>query len=138
MIERPVKNISDPIQTIATILFASQPPRRAAKTAIQPPYIKTSNHLPNQTTLNDFGQSTFSETAMEGMGFGLGFSVLQDPIANAALGSQGQFAWGGAASTRFWVDPKEELTCVFMTQFMPSSFYPIRRELKAVIYQALR
>jgi len=98
----------------------------------------TSNHLPNQTTLNDFGQSTFSETAMEGMGFGLGFSVLQDPIANVALGSQGQFAWGGAASTRFWVDPKEELTCVFMTQFMPSSFYPIRRELKAVIYQALR
>ncbi|MEC8365530.1 MAG: serine hydrolase, partial [Actinomycetota bacterium] len=98
----------------------------------------TSNHLPNQTTLNDFGQSTFSETAMEGRGFGLGFSVLQDPIANAALGSQGQFAWGGAASTRFWVDPKEELTCVFMTQFMPSSFYPIRRELKAVIYQALR
>ena len=98
----------------------------------------TSNHLPNQTTLNDFGQSTFSETAMEGMGFGLGFSVLQDPIANAALGSQGQFAWGGAASTRFWVDPKEELTCVFMTQFMPSSFYPIRRELKAVVYQALR
>ncbi len=98
----------------------------------------TSNHLPNQTTLNDFGHSTFSETAMEGMGFGLGFSVLQDPIANAALGSQGQFAWGGAASTRFWVDPKEELTCVFMTQFMPSSFYPIRRELKAVIYQALR
>ena len=66
------------------------------------------------------------------------FLVLQDPIANAALGSQGQFAWGGAASTRFWVDPKEELTCVFMTQFMPSSFYPIRRELKAVIYQALR
>ena len=49
----------------------------------------TSNHLPNQTTLNDFGQSTFSETAMEGMGFGLGFSVLQDPIANAALGHRG-------------------------------------------------
>ena len=98
----------------------------------------TSNHLPKQTTLNEFGQSTFSETAMEGMGFGLGFSVLQDPIANAALGSQGQFAWGGAASTRFWVDPKEEITCVFMTQFMPSSFYPIRRELKAVVYQALR
>ncbi|MEC8393147.1 MAG: hypothetical protein VXZ58_09745 [Actinomycetota bacterium] len=44
----------------------------------------------------------------------------------------------GFDSERFLVDPKEELTCVFMTQFMPSSFYPIRRELKAVIYQALR
>ena len=97
-----------------------------------------SNHLPNRATLNDFGQSTFSETAMEGMGFGLGFSVLEDPIANAALGSKGEFAWGGAASTRFWVDPKEEITCIFMTQFMPSSFYPIRRELKAAVYQAIK
>jgi CubicO group peptidase (beta-lactamase class C family) len=97
-----------------------------------------SNHLPNQLTLNDFGQSTFSETTMEGMGFGLGFSVLEDPVSNAALGSKGIFGWGGAASTIFWVDPVEELTCIFMTQFMPSSFYPIRRELKATVYQALR
>ena len=97
----------------------------------------TLNHLPGGVTLNDLGQSTFTETAMEGMGFGLGFSVLVDPAANAALGSQGEFAWGGAASTRFWVDPKEEVTCIFMTQFMPSSYYPIRRELKSVVYQAL-
>ena len=74
---------------------------------------------------------------MEGMGFGLGFSVLENPAANAALGSKGEFAWGGAASTRFWVDPVEEVTCIFMTQFMPSSYYPIRRELKATVYQAL-
>jgi CubicO group peptidase (beta-lactamase class C family) len=97
-----------------------------------------SNHLPNKLTLNDFGQSTFSETTMEGMGFGLGFSVLEDPISNATLGSKGIFGWGGAASTIFWVDPIEEITCIFMTQFMPSSFYPIRRELKAAVYQALR
>ena len=98
----------------------------------------TLNHLPGGATLNDLGQSTFTETAMEGMGFGLGFSVLVNPAANAALGSVGEFAWGGAASTRFWVDPLEEITCVFMTQFMPSSHYPIRRELKAVVYQALK
>ncbi len=97
-----------------------------------------SNHLPNKLTLNDFGQSTFSETTMEGMGFGLGFSVLEDPVSNATLGSKGIFGWGGAASTIFWVDPIEEITCIFMTQFMPSSFYPIRRELKAAVYQALR
>ena len=96
------------------------------------------NHLPGGATLNELGQSTFTETAMEGMGFGLGFSVLVNPAANAALGSVGEFAWGGAASTRFWVDPLEEITCVFMTQFMPSSHYPIRRELKAVVYQALK
>ena len=98
----------------------------------------TLNHLPGGVTLNDLGQSTFTETAMEGMGFGLGFSVLVDPAANAALGSEGEFAWGGAASTRFWVDPFERVTCIFMTQFMPSSHYPIRRELKAAVYQALR
>ena len=97
----------------------------------------TMNHLPGGVTLNDLGQSTFTETAMEGMGFGLGFSVLENPAANAALGSKGEFAWGGAASTRFWVDPVEEVTCIFMTQFMPSSYYPIRRELKATVYQAL-
>ena len=97
----------------------------------------TTNHLPGGVTLNDLGQSTFTETAMEGMGFGLGFSVLENPAANAALGSKGEFAWGGAASTRFWVDPVEEITCIFMTQFMPSSYYPIRRELKATVYQAL-
>ena len=100
--------------------------------------LMTVNHLPDNQDLTEMSESAFSETPYAGVGFGLGFSVLQDPIANAALGSRGQFAWGGAASTRFWVDPKEELTCVFMTQFMPSSFYPIRRELKAVVYQALR
>ncbi|MBG02179.1 MAG: serine hydrolase [Acidimicrobiaceae bacterium] len=98
----------------------------------------TLNHLPGGVTLNELGQSTFTETAMEGMGFGLGFSVLVNPAANAALGSVGEFAWGGAASTRFWVDSLEKITCVFMTQFMPSSHYPIRRELKAAVYQALK
>ena len=98
----------------------------------------TTNHLPLGKTLNDLGQSTFSEAVMDGMGFGLGFSVLVDPAENGAIGSVGEFAWGGAASTAFWVDPVEEVTCVFMTQFLPSSQYPIRRQLRATVYQALR
>ncbi|MEO0493033.1 MAG: serine hydrolase domain-containing protein [Actinomycetota bacterium] len=98
----------------------------------------TLNHLPEGKTLNELGQSLFSEAAMDGMGFGLGFSSLVDPARNGAMSSFGEFAWGGAASTAFWVDPVEEVTCVFMTQVMPSSFYPLRRELKATVYQALR
>jgi len=98
----------------------------------------TINHLPEGKTLNELGQSLFSEAVMEGMGFGLGFSTLVDPARNGAVSSSGEFAWGGAASTAFWVDPVEEITCVFMTQLMPSSSYPLRRELKATVYQALR
>ena len=98
----------------------------------------TINHLPEGKTLNELGQSLFSEAVMEGMGFGLGFSTLVDPARNGAVSSGGEFAWGGAASTAFWVDPVEEITCVFMTQLMPSSTYPLRRELKATVYQALR
>lgn len=96
-----------------------------------------SNHLPHDRTLNEMGQTTFAETAMEGTGFGLGFSVLLDPPANGALGSRGQFAWGGAASTAFWVDPAEDLVVVFMTQLLPSNQYPLRRHLQAGVYQAL-
>ncbi len=96
--------------------------------------LMTMNHLPGDqdiTALAPPGQ--FSEVAYEGVGFGLGFSVLQD-LARAQLpGSPGQFAWGGAASTAFWVDPVEELVVVFMTQLLPSSFYPFRRELQVLV-----
>jgi CubicO group peptidase (beta-lactamase class C family) len=97
----------------------------------------TVNHLPDGKTLNEMGQTTFSEVAMAGTGFGLGFSVLLDPAASQSLGSVGQFAWGGAASTAFWVDPAEELAVVFMTQLLPSNTYPLRRHLQAGVYQAL-
>lgn len=96
-----------------------------------------SNHLPGGKLLNDLGQSLFAEVAMDGMGFGLGFSVVEDPAANGSLCSPGEFAWGGAASTAFWIDPVEELTAVFMTQLLPSSTYPLRRELRSAVYQAL-
>jgi len=95
------------------------------------------NHLPGGALLNDLGQSLFAEVSMDGMGFGLGFSVIMDSAANGAVNSAGEFAWGGAASTAFWIDPVEEITAVFMTQLIPSSTYPLRRQLRAAVYQAL-
>jgi len=96
-----------------------------------------SNHLPDGRDLNQMGQEGFAETYMEGMGFGLGFSVNLSPQANTAIASVGEYGWGGAASTAFRIDPAEELSFVFLTQLLPSSTYPIRRELQATIYQAL-
>lgn len=96
-----------------------------------------SNHLPDGKRLNELGQSLFSEVAMDGMGFGLGFAVVEDPAANGSLCSPGEFNWGGAASTAFWIDPVEQITAIFMTQLLPSSHYPLRRELRAAVYQAL-
>ena len=97
----------------------------------------TANHLPGNRDLAAMGQPVFSETPYEGIGFGLGFSVVVDPAAANVLDSPGEFAWGGAASTYFWVDPVEEVIAVFLTQLLPSSTYPIRRELKTLVYQAL-
>ena len=71
------------------------------------------------------------------MGFGLGFSVLDDPVKNKVLASTGEFAWGGAASTAFWIDPVEQVTALFFTQLLPSSSHPIRPQLKQLVYQAL-
>ena len=95
------------------------------------------NHLPGNVDLAAMGQPVFTETSYEGIGFGLGFSVVVDPAAANVLDSAGEFAWGGAASTYFWIDPEEEIIVVFLTQLLPSSTYPIRRELKTLVYQAL-
>ena len=74
---------------------------------------------------------------MAGHGFGLGFSVVEEPTATQVLNSRGLFGWGGAASTAFWVDPVEQISCVFMTQLLPSDSYPIRPFLRNGVYQAL-
>lgn len=97
----------------------------------------TENHLPGNVDLEAYGQSTFAETSFDGVGFGLGFSVMMDPIANEVLSSPGEFAWGGAASTAFWVDPLEGIVVVFLTQLLPSSHHPIRPQLKQLVYQSL-
>ncbi len=97
----------------------------------------TSNHLPGGGDLASMGQRVFSETSYEGIGFGLGVSVVLDPAATQVLCSKGEFGWGGAASTVFWVDPVEDVVVVLLTQLLPSSRYPIRRELRTLVYQAL-
>ena len=97
----------------------------------------TDNHLPGGADLEQIGRPLFAETTFDGVGFGLGFSVVMNPVANKVLGNAGEFAWGGAASTAFWVDPADDITCVFLTQLLPSSTYPIRSELKRLVYQAL-
>jgi CubicO group peptidase (beta-lactamase class C family) len=95
------------------------------------------NHLPGGADLERFGRRLFSETTFDGVGYGLGFAVLLDPVANKVLSTPGELAWGGAASTFFWVDPAERLTAIFMTQLLPSSTYPLRSELRQLVYQAL-
>ncbi len=97
----------------------------------------TMNHLPGGVDLAAMGQPVFSETRYDGVGFGLGFSVILDPAETQIMCSPGEFAWGGAASTLFWVDPVEELAVIGLTQLMPSSAYPIRQEMKALVYAAL-
>ena len=95
------------------------------------------NHLPGGVDLEAIGRPLFSETTFDGTGFGLGFSVLADPVKNKVLASPGEYAWGGAASTAFWIDPVEQITALFFTQLLPSSTYPIRPQLKQLVYQAL-
>ncbi len=100
--------------------------------------LMTMNHLPGGQDLTDLAQAgMFTETAYAGVGFGLGFSVMQSPARAQVLGSPGEFAWGGAASTAFWIDPVEDLIVIFMTQLMPSSSYPLRRELRVLTYASL-
>ncbi len=97
----------------------------------------TRNHLPGNADLETFGRKLFAESTNVGVGFGLGFSVVLDPVAGKALTSAGEYAWGGMASTAFYVDPVEEITAMFFTQFVPSSTYPIRPQLRTLVTQAV-
>lgn len=99
--------------------------------------LMASNHLPGGGDLTEMSRSLFSESTNAGVGFGLGFAVVFDPPQTLIPCSLGEFYWGGAASTAFWVDPMEDVTAVFMTQLLPSSAYPIRRELRTLVYSAL-
>ncbi|MFN5839494.1 MAG: serine hydrolase domain-containing protein [Acidimicrobiaceae bacterium] len=96
-----------------------------------------SNHLPNNADLTAFGRPLFAETAFDGVGFGLSVSVTLDPVKAKVAGSVGDYGWGGAASTNFTVDPKEDLVYTIMTQLMPSSTWPLRPQLKQLVHQAL-
>ena len=95
------------------------------------------NHLPDNKDMAAMGQPVWSETSYDGIGFGLGFAVVIDPVKAHIVTSTGEHHWGGAASTFFWLDPVEDLFVVFFTQLIPSSTYPIRRELRTAVYQTL-
>ena len=97
----------------------------------------TSNHLPGGLDLPELSRSLFSEATYNGIGFGLGFSVTMNPALTLIPGSAGEYSWGGAATTSFWIDPAEELITIFMTQVLPSSAYPLRRELRTMVYSAI-
>jgi CubicO group peptidase (beta-lactamase class C family) len=97
--------------------------------------LMTVNHLDGD--MADMGTPRFSESTYYGIGFGLGFSVMIDPAKAHIVGTPGEYAWGGAASTAFWCDPMEDMAVVLLTQLMPSSTYPIRRELRVLTYQAI-
>ena len=100
--------------------------------------LMTMNHLPDGQDLTKLAfPGMFTEVAYGGVGFGLGFSVMLSPARAQISGTPGEHAWGGAASTAFWIDPAEDLMVIFMTQLMPSSSYPLRRELRALVYSAM-
>jgi CubicO group peptidase (beta-lactamase class C family) len=94
------------------------------------------NHLPGGKELPDMSVSLFTEATYGGVGFGLGFAVSMSPARAMIPGSAGDLSWGGLASTYFWVDPREQLIVIFMTQLTPSATYPIRRELRTLVYSA--
>ncbi|SFO79739.1 serine hydrolase domain-containing protein [Amycolatopsis rubida] len=99
--------------------------------------LMTANHLPGHVDLESYGRPLFAEMPFDGYGFGLGFSVLIDSVKAKTLATPGEYAWGGAASTAFWVDPDEDLTVAFYTQLLPSSTHPIRQQLRQLVYQAM-
>ena len=93
------------------------------------------NHLPGEIAA--MGPASFAEQPMQGMGFGLGGAVVLSPGRAGVPGSVGDYSWGGIASTFFWIDPVEALSVIFFTQLSPSSSYPVRAQLKALVQGAL-
>jgi CubicO group peptidase (beta-lactamase class C family) len=99
--------------------------------------LMTQNHLPNGSDLAPLATGTFSESTYDGVGFGLGFAVCLDAAKRGMQGSRGDYYWGGAASTAFWIDPAEDLLVVFLTQLMPSSTYDFRGQMRSLVYAAI-
>jgi CubicO group peptidase (beta-lactamase class C family) len=99
--------------------------------------LMTRNHLLDGQDLTQMAHDGFSETTNDGVGFGLGFAAVIDPVVAQAIGSEGEYYWGGAASTIFWIDPAEDLIVIHMTQLMPSGTFNFRGQLKSIIYSAI-
>jgi CubicO group peptidase (beta-lactamase class C family) len=97
----------------------------------------TRNHLPNGAAMSDIAQGSLGDVGFEGVGFGLGFATTIDPVAAGSIGSAGDYYWGGAASTIFWVDPVQDLWVIFMVQLTPSGTFDFRSQLKSLVYPAI-
>ena len=93
------------------------------------------NHLPRD--IANMGAADFNKEKWDGIGFGLGFSVVLDP-AKTGYGNAGLHGWTGAASTLFFVDPAADLIAMELAQFRPSFTYPLRREFRHAVYAAVR
>jgi CubicO group peptidase (beta-lactamase class C family) len=96
----------------------------------------TKNHLSESSMHAAWEQMPTPDIGRPGFGFGLGFGVVTDAAAIGVLGSNGEYNWGGAAGTIFWVDPTEELVVVSLIQLMQSP-WPLRADVKVAVYQAL-
>jgi CubicO group peptidase (beta-lactamase class C family) len=95
------------------------------------------NHLPGGVDISAIGADG-GETRTPGHGFGLGGAVLVDRARAEISATPGEFSWGGAASTAFFVSPRDDLAVLFLTQLRPSATYRrLRRELRAIAYAAL-
>ena len=97
------------------------------------------NHLPDNKELGDMTMpGLFSEAGYSGIGFSIGCGVNINVAKTRLPGTLGEFFWGGAASTAFWIDPKEELAVVFMTQVIGSDArLTLRRDLRTLVYSAM-
>jgi len=93
-----------------------------------------SSHTVDLMTANHFPEDVSSEP---GVGFGLGFSVLLDLGKRGTPGSLGEFGWGGAYGSTYWVDPAEELVVIYFTQIRPSGIVKDQLVLRSLVYQAL-
>lgn len=93
------------------------------------------NHLSGD--IASMGPDSFAEQPMEGVGFGIGGSIVLDPARARTPGTVGDFSWGGIASTFFWIDPVMDLSVIFFTQLSPSSSYPARPQIKALVHGAV-
>lgn len=96
------------------------------------------NHLPGGVDVPAFARRNLLSDGLSGRGFGLGVSPLIDPVAARSTASRGEYTWGGAAGTEFWVDPAEDLVVLFFTQVLFAPVAPVvRRELRWMVYSAL-
>jgi len=95
--------------------------------------LMTSNHITNEKMPDD----DFFGPMLTGMGFGFGFAVLKDQNSSTGSGSKGSYWWAGAANTYFYIDPREDIILIFMTQFVPNIYYPVCKEFRELVYQSI-